>query len=210
MLTKPGAARDSLKLISVNATVANLKWTRPKYAAELNDSMNLNYDFGKTPVEDFARGVLCFEDAEGNQVLVEASTSWSYVGAGLKIGLEMQGPEYAMEFNSLDSRLKVFMSRRIEGDQGEDLIEKQNAEQGLMPIAEEEPNLYGYVGENRHMVERFLAGEAPGETFADGVAVVEMLMALYKSAEENRTVFLAEENLDDFIPEIAQQTRYES
>jgi len=202
LLTKPGAHSSTLRLISVSATVANLKWTRPEYAKKLKDSTGI--DFLKSPVEDFARGTLEFEDPQGNRMIVEASTSWGYVGAGLRIAIEMQGPEYSMEFNSLNSRLNVFMSRNITGEEGEDLVEKQNAEQGLMPIAEEEINLYGYVGENRHMVESFLAGEQPDESFEDGLAVVEMLMALYKSAEEARTVFPAQEDLSGFIPMVAK------
>jgi len=207
MLTDPKKTRDSLKLISATASVANLKWTRENYSRQLQESMGLKFDYKKTPVEDFARGVLRYEDSEGNQLLVEASTSWSYVGPGLKIALEMQGPEYAMEFDSLKSNLNVFMSRQIQGEQGEDLVEKQNAEQGLMPIAQEEPNLYGYVAENRHMVECFIEGKQPSESFVDGVAVVEILMGLYKSAQENRTVFFADEDLTNFVPEVAKQTK---
>ena len=205
LLTAPEEARDALTLVSANATTANLKWTRSKYAEELKESMNLDFDFRKAPVEDFARAVLEFDDPDGNRVLVESSTSWSYVGPGLKIGLELHGPEYAMEFNSLQSRLNIFMSRRISGDEGEDMIEKQNAEQGLMPIAEDEASLYGYVAENRHMVERFRAGQLPDETFEDGVAVIEMLMALYRSAEEGRTIRLDEEDLTEFVPVAASR-----
>ena len=207
LLTGPNEDRSSLKLISANATVANLKWTRPKYAKKLSDSMGIDFDFRKFPVEDFARGVLEYDDPEGNRVLVEASTSWSYVGAGLRIELEMHGPEYAMQFDSLNSRLQVFLSREVRGSEGEDLVEKQNAEQGIMPIAEEEASLYGYVGENRHMVQKFLANQLPDLNFDDGVAVVETLMALYKSAEQNRTIYLADEDLSAFVPKVAQQTR---
>jgi len=206
LLTGPDDERDALKLISANATVANLKWTRPKYAQQLRDSMGLNFDFRKHPVEDFARGVLEFEDPEGNRVVAEASTSWSYVGAGLRLSLEMHGPEYAMQFDSLNPRLQVFLSRNVQGGQGEDLIEKQNAEQGVMPIVEEEASIYGYVGENRHMVERFLDKETPDETFEDGVFVVEMLMALYKSAESGRRISLSDEDLTDFVPSVATRS----
>ena len=204
LLTGPDDDRNSLKLISANATVANLKWTRPQYAKQLRESMGLKFDFQKRPVEDFARGVLEFEDPDGNIVLAEAATSWSYVGAGLRLSLEMHGPEYAMQFDSLSPRLQVFLSRNIKGSEGEDLIEKQNAEQGVMPIVEEEASMYGYVGENRHMVERFLARETPDETFEDGVKVVEMLMALYKSAESGRKILLADEDLSDFVPSVAR------
>ena len=204
LLTGPDDDRSSLKLISANATVANLKWTRPKYAQQLKRAMKLDFDFQKRPVEDFARGVLEFEDPEGNCVLAEASTSWSYVGAGLRLSLEMHGPEYAMQFDSLTPRLQVFLSRNIGGSEGEDLVEKQNAEQGVMPIVEDEAGMYGYVGENRHMVERFLKKEAPDETFEDGARVVEMLMALYKSAESDRKIMLADEDLTDFVPSVAK------
>ena len=43
---------------------------------------------------------------------------------------------------------------------GEDLVEKQNAEIGLMPVVADEEAEYGYVGENRHMVKGFLAGRS--------------------------------------------------
>jgi predicted dehydrogenase len=117
----------------------------------------------------------------------------------------MHGPEYALQFDSLSPRLQVFLSRNVRGSEGEDLIEKQNAEQGVMPIVEEEATMYGYVGENRHMVERFLAKREPDETFVDGVNVVEMLMALYKSAESGRKVLLADEDLTDYVPSVAKR-----
>jgi hypothetical protein len=102
--------------------------------------------------------------------MVEATNSWAYVGAGLRILIELLGPEYSMEFSSLNTGLKVFLSREVTGGQGEDLVEKQNAEQGLMPVVENEPDIYGYIGEDRHMVEAFRHRRQPMETFHDGVA----------------------------------------
>ena len=116
----------------------------------------------------------------------------------------MLGPEYALEFSSLSTGLKVFMSRKISGGEGEDLVEKQNAEQGLMPVLDDEAGIYGYTDENRHMVECFRRGQTPIETFADGVAVTEILMALYKSAEEGRTVHFDREDLTDFVPAVGK------
>jgi len=46
--------------------------------------------------------------------------------------------------NSLDSGLKLFMSREVKGASGEDLVEKQNAEQGLMSVLGNEAAVYGY------------------------------------------------------------------
>jgi len=203
LLTAPGAPRSSLKFKSATGAVAVLKWAQPKYAADLSRRMGSAVDYTKRPSEDFARGMLTFEDEAGNEVIVEATTSWAYVGAGLRIQLELLGPEYALEFSSLSTPLKIFISRAVAGGEGEDLVEKQNAETGLMPVLEDEAGVYGYTDENRHMVEAFRKGEAPMETFADGVAVVEMLMALYKSAEEKRTV-QADEDLLDYVPAVAR------
>ena len=137
--------------------------------------------------------------------MIEATTSWAYVGAGLRIQLELLGPEYAMEFNSLGTGLKIFMSRAVSGSEGEDLVEKQNAEQGLMPVLEDEAGVYGYTDENRHMVECFRKGETPLETFHDGLAVVEILMGLYKSAETGETVRFPAPELETYVPAVARR-----
>jgi predicted dehydrogenase len=204
MLTAPGAERNSLALRSANATVANLKWTRPAYAKRLQAMMGQEVDYAARPAEDFARGTLVLEDEDGHEVIIEASTSWAYVGPGLRIQLELLGPEYALEFSSLNTGLKIFLSREVRGSEGEDLVEKQNAEQGLMPVLEDEAGVYGYTDENRHMVEAFRANTQPSETFTDGVAVVEMLMALYRSAESGQTVYLPAPELEDYVPPVAR------
>lgn len=204
LLTAPGAARDTLKVKSVNGTVANLKWTRPRYADQLRERYGPGVDYRNRPSEDFARGTIMLEDEEGNELVIEASTSWAYVGAGLRIQLELLGPEYAMEFNTLSTGLKIFMSRAVTGSEGEDLVEKQNAEQGLMPVVEDEAGIYGYTDENRHMVECFRKGETSIETFYDGLAVVEMLMGLYRSAETGETVRFPAPELEDYVPPVAR------
>lgn len=204
LLTEPGKSRDTLKPKSASATVANLKWTRPEYAKKLRAAMGPEVDYTKKPAEDFARGTLVLEDEEGHQAIIEATTSWSYVGPGLRIQLELLGPEYALEYSTLNTGLKVFLSREVTGEEGEDLVEKQNAEAGLMPILEDEAATYGYTLENRHMVGCFRNGEEPVETFRDGVAVVEMLMALYRSAETGRTVELPSEELETYVPPVAR------
>lgn len=204
MLTDPQKTRDSLQVKSANGTVANLKWTRAKYVDQLKNLMGSEVDYGKRPAEDFARAAITLEDDEGYRLMIEATTSWSYVGPGLRLQFEMLGPEYAMEYSSLNAGLKIFLSREVSGSSGEDLVEKQNAEQGLMPVLEDEALAYGYVGENRHMVESFRKGELPTETFHDGVAVMEMLMALYRSAELGETIHLPSEHLEDYVPPVAK------
>jgi len=204
LLTAPNEPRASLRPVSVTATVANLKWTRPRYADWLRTNMGTQVDYRRRPSEDFARGLVRFEDPEGQEVIVEAAASWAYVGAGLRIQLELLGPEYSMDFNTLQSGLNVFLSRNIEGGQGEDLVEKQNAEQGQMPVLPDEATIYGYTLENRHMVESFLLGRPPIETFEDGLGVVELLMAMYRSAEIGAVVHFPLEGLEDYVPLVAR------
>jgi len=204
LLTEPGQPRTSLRLESASGTVAALKWTQPRYARTLRATMGEAVDYATRPAEDFARGTLTLRDHEGALLVVEASTSWAYVGPGLRIQIELLGPEYAMEISTLSTGLKVFLSREVTGQAGEDLVEKQNAEQGLMPVVEDEATLYGYVAENRHMVQAFRSGQPPEETFHDGAAVLEALMALYLSAETGRTVTLPDESLADFVPAVAR------
>ena len=45
----------------------------------------------------------------------------------------------------------------------------------------------------------------PDETWHDGLAVTEVLMACYKSAEEGRTLSMPQD-LTDFVPQVAQGT----
>jgi len=118
--------------------------------------------------------------------------------------MEMLGPEYSMSMNSLDAGPKVFFSREVVGDTGEDLVEKQNAETGTMPVVADEEAEYGYVGENRYMVRAFRAGERPWENFEDGLRVTELLMAAYMSAERGATVTLPDPDLDTFVPAVAR------
>lgn len=206
LLTAPDKPRSSLKVKTVSGTVANLKWTRPRYVQELADRYDNQVDFRNHPSEDFARATVTLEDEEGREVLIEATTSWAYVGAGLRIQLELLGPEYSMEYNSLSTGLKIFMSRDVSGEQGEDMIEKQNAEQGLMPVLEDEEGVYGYTDENRHMVECFRKGKIPTETFADGLAVIQMLIGVYRSAEIGQTVNFPADDLEDYVPLVARFT----
>lgn len=203
LLTGPDEPREALRVESVNAQIASLKWTRPEYAEILRDMSGGAVDYARAPAEDFARAAVSLRTADGTQALVEATTSWSFVGPALRLRCELLGPEYAMQVDSLTTDLTVFLSRKVRGDSGEDLVEKQNAEQGLMPVIADEPGVYGYVAENRHMVQAFLAGRMPDETWHDGLAVTEVLMACYKSAEEGRTIEFPAD-LGDFVPAVAQ------
>ena len=204
LLTPPGAPRDVLTPIKVTAHTSCLKWQQPRYADQLAANSGGTIDYRTRPAEDFARALVVYGDANGNQRLVDVTTSWCYVGAGLRLSMELLGPEYSLAVNSLDAGPKIFFSRQVTGESGEDLVEKQNAEMGLMPIVSDEESEYGYVDENRHMVQAFLAGQRPDESFADGVAVAELLMTAYLSAEQERTVAFPPKGLASFVPAVAR------
>jgi predicted dehydrogenase len=206
LLTAPGAPLSSVRPVRITGHIASLKWTRPEYAALLRQRMGSDVDYARTPAEDFASMMIEFETDDGYPVIGEATTSWSFVGAGLRLSAELLGPEYSMSWNTLDSGLKLFFSREVRGDAGEDLVEKQNAEIGLMPVVAQEQVAYGYEAENRHFVRVFLGLEQPRLTFDDGLEVVRVLMAGYRSAELGCTIDFASADLDAFVPAVAQGT----
>ena len=206
LLTAPGAARASIRPRKVSAQIAFLKWSRPEYAKLLSGTMTDKVNYAKHPAEDFARATVTYEDADGTPLIVEATTSWSFVGAGLKLSMELLGPEYSMSVNTLDGGTKVFFSRRLQEQQaGEDLIEKQNAEQGLMPIVGNEAAEYGYENENRAFVRAFLDGVQPELDFHAGRDVTDLLMTCYMSAEQERVIEWKPDNLLNYVPQPARR-----
>jgi predicted dehydrogenase len=202
LLTRPGESLATVKPKRISAHIASLKWSRAEYAKQLSKTMGI--DYRKTPSEDYASMTIEFETDDGFTVLGEISTSWSFVGAGLRLSAELLGPEYSMSWNSLDAGLKLFFSRAVKGKAGEDLVEKQNAEMGLMPVVANEPMAYGYEAEDRHFVRCFLGKEKPELTLDDGVEVVQMLMTAYKAAEEGKTLDFPPRGLDKFKPAVAR------
>lgn len=204
LLTPPGESLTTLVPKRITGHIASLKFTRPEYAASLQQSMGI--DYLRTPSEDFASVMIEFQAADGRIAIGEATTSWSFVGPGLRLSAELLGPEYSMKWNTLESGLDLFFSREVKGRAGEDLVEKQNAEVGQMPVVANEAVAYGYEAEDRHFVRAFLGKERPMLTFHDGVDVVRLLMAAYMSAEQGRTVEFPPVGVDTFIPAVAQGT----
>jgi predicted dehydrogenase len=168
--------------------------------------MGKEVDYRVRPSEDFARATIQYVDEVGNPLIAEVTTSWSYVGAGLRLSTELLGPEYSLSINTLESGIKLFFSRRVQGEAGEDLVEKQNAEQGLMPVVGSETTEYGYEAENRYFVDCFLDGKQPELSCYDGLEVTQLLMTAYQSAELERTVEFNPAALDNYIPAVAQGT----
>ncbi|MFP3952450.1 MAG: Gfo/Idh/MocA family protein, partial [Candidatus Bathyarchaeia archaeon] len=91
LLTDPDKPKKSLRPISVQSMVASLKWMREPYLSQLSDRYSVDYD--EAPAEDYALTSITYEDDEGNICISEARTSWCYNGPGLRISLEVLGPE---------------------------------------------------------------------------------------------------------------------
>ena len=208
LLTEPGASLSSIRPVRVTGHIASLKWSRAPYPERLAATYGPEVDYARHPSEDFASVNVEFESMEGQTLIGEASASWSFVGAGLRLSAELLGPEYSMSWNTLDSGLKLFFSREVRGTTGEDLVEKQNAEMGLMPVVANEAAAYGYESEDRHFVRVFLGKEAPRLTFDDGLDVVKLLMTAYQSAEQGKTLDFPPPGLDEFIPAVARGEWY--
>lgn len=202
LLTPPGESLTTLVPKRVTGHIASLKFTRPEYAAQLRKSMGV--DYLKKPSEDFASVTIEFEAPDGRIAIGEATTSWSFVGPGLRLSAELLGPEYSMKWNTLESGLDLFFSRAVKGRAGEDLVEKQNAEVGQMPVVANEAVAYGYEAEDRHFVRAFLGKETPLLTWHDGLDVVRLLMAAYMSAEQGKTVEFPPRGVDKFVPAVAR------
>ena len=128
------------------------------------------------------------------------------MGPGLRLSAELLGPEYSMKWNTLESGLDLFFSRAVRGKTGEDIVEKQMAEQGQMPVVVNEAIAYGYEAEDNHFVRAFLGKEKPLLTWHDGLDVVRILMHAYKSAELGKTLEYKENGVDKFVPQVGQGT----
>lgn len=207
LLTEPGAPRASLVPVAVSATVANLKWVHEPYASQLKARFGADdpdFDWAARPSEDFARATVTWRVATGpdagREVISETSSSWCYVGAGLRHEFQLLGPEYALDIDMARTGVEVFFSRAVIGEAGEDLVEKQNAEQGLMPISPNETAHYGYEAENRAALAAFASGHSLDPDFAAGLEVTRLLMASYLSAAEGRVVDPFETAVDEYHP----------
>lgn len=206
LLTEPGQPLTSVKPVYVTGHTASLKWSQPRYARELRSRMGPTVDYLSEPSEDFASATIEFRTRDGQKVFGEATTSWAFVGAGLRLSAELLGPEYSMSLNTLDAGLRVFFGGATAGKAAEDLVEKQNAEMGQMPVVADEAAAYGYEAENRHFVRAFLGKEKPLLTFEDGLSVVKLLMTAYRSAEEKKTLRFPPPGIDRFVPKVAKGT----
>ncbi|HYB04829.1 MAG TPA: Gfo/Idh/MocA family oxidoreductase, partial [Nitrososphaerales archaeon] len=200
LLTSPKETREDLKVRSVSAEIACLKWSRPRYVEKLKEKTRGEIDYSRLPAEDYARATVAYETPDGAIALAECTSLYCYTGPGLRLMFELIGPENSMSINTLQSELDIFFSRNTKQEPGEFLVEKQEAEQGSMPTISDEPSTYGYTAEDRHMVRSFIEGKQPSETWNDGLSCLELIMSCYASAETRRKVKFPPPDLENYVP----------
>ena len=197
LLTAPNENKSDVTVKSVSAETANLKWTRPGYVERLRESTHGQVDYSKAAAEDFARASIAYEDKQGTDLIAENTVSWCFDGPGVRLFFELLGPEYHMQVNSLEPELHVFFGRNLKPTPGEYLVEKQAAEQGLMPTIADETFTYGYQSENSHMVSCFLGNRMPAENWYDGLFIQRLMAACYMAAEKGTKLQYPPASLED-------------
>lgn len=191
ILTPPGKDPDFLQPVAVQADTSLLKWGQPKYRDQLLERYGV--DYGETPAEDFCTGIVTFENPEtGQRVKGQFTDSWMYDKQGLRLTMEGLGPGYAMEINTLQSPLEVFI-----GDEAaeavadaESALEKATASRGLLAVQPNEADLYGYVGELEDMRDAFLEGRDATLDWQYGREITRLCQAAYMAAERQESVDL--------------------
>src|SRR6056297_1752014 len=192
MLTPPGKDPSYLKPVSMQCDMSLLKWGQPKYRQQLLDTYGV--DYSKTPAEDFATGIVTFEDPESGQKLKGQFTdSWMFDKQGLRLSMDGLGPGYAMEVNTLISPSEIFI-----GDEAaeavadsEEALEKSTSSKGLLALQPNEADLYGYIAEIEDMRDAFLAGKDAMLDWNYGKEITVLCQACYLSAEKGQTLKLS-------------------
>jgi predicted dehydrogenase len=168
-------------------------------------------DYGKTPAEDFATGMITYRNpATRQKVKAQFTDSWMFEKQGLRLFMDGMGPGYAFEVNSLVSPLNVFIgdaAAEAIADQ-EAALEKATASRGLLAVQYNEADLYGYTDENRDMLRAFEAGRDGMLSWEFGLEIQRLVMASYLSAERRKTIDLTDSavaaELESYVPAIQQ------
>lgn len=208
-LTPPGKPVRFLEPLSISADLSLLKWGLPRWRKELLDRHGV--DYGRTPAEDFATGMVTYRNPETSQrVKSQFSVSWMFDKLGMRLALEGIGPGYAFDMSTLRSSLEVFVGDAAAASLADTelALEKTQASRGLLVVQPNEPDLYGYVDENLDAADAFRTGRPPLLDWEYGLEIVRLTMAAYLSSERRATVDLTDpatnEFLETYVPLIQQ------
>jgi predicted dehydrogenase len=209
LLTPMGKGITFLQPQSVNAEIALLKWGAPGWREKLLADRGV--DYGKTPAEDFATGMITYKNPEsGQRVKAQFTSSWMFEKQGLRLFMDGMGPGYAFEVNTLVAPLNIFIGDAAAEaiKDAETALEKSTASRGLLAVQHNEPDLYGYTDENADALEAFRAGRDAMLPWSYGLEITRLVMAAYMSAEKKRVIDLTDpsviEELETYIPLVQQ------
>jgi predicted dehydrogenase len=208
-LTPLGKPLTFLQPVSISADCSLLKWGQKHWREKLMQRMGV--DYGKTPAEDFATGMITYKNPEtGQLVKAQFTDSWMFEKQGLRLFMDGMGPGYAFEINTLNSSLQVFIgdaAAEAVAD-AETALEKATASRGLLAVQYNEPDLYGYTDENEEAANAFLAGRDGFLPLSYGLEITKLCMAGYMAAERKKTIDLTDpavqKELETYVPLIQQ------
>jgi predicted dehydrogenase len=208
-LTPPGKPISFLQPVSVWADCALLKWGLPRWQSRLKAERGV--DYASTPAEDFVTGMVTYRNPETGQLVKgQFTSSWVYEKQGMRLSMDGIGPGYAFEVNTLDSGLEIFIGDAAaeSAANAEIAIEKATATRGLIPVLENEADLYGYTDENEEAATAFLDGRDAFLPWSYGLEITKLVMAAYMSAERKCVIDLTDagiqQELEMFVPLIQQ------
>jgi len=96
ILTPEGKNISFLKPISVTADLSLLKWGQSVWREKLLTEKGI--DYWKTPAEDFATGIITYQNPEtGQKVKSQFTDSWMFEKQGLRLSMDGTGPGYAFD-----------------------------------------------------------------------------------------------------------------
>lgn len=208
MLTPSGKPVDYLKPVSINATMALLKWGKQPWIDRLKDR---GVDYAATPAEDYSSVTLELKDPEtGRHSIVQATNSWMYDAPGLRLLMETFGPGYSYTVNSLQSPSGLFISDAAAAAvaDSELALEKSQASRGSLILQPNESDLYGYVAEWIDALAAFEKGKDALLNLEYGKLITMLIMAAYMSHEKGKVIDFTDaetlNELEDYVPLIQQ------
>lgn len=208
-LTPPEKPVRFLQPVAVSADLALLKWGQPRWRQDLLDRHGV--DYGKTPAEDYATGIVTFRNPETDQrVRSQFSVSWMFDKQGMRLALEGLGAGYGFDMSTLRSSLDVFIGDVAAAGvaDSETALEKSQSSRGLLAVQPNEADLYGYTDENEDAVACFRQGRSAMLDWHYGVEIVRLTMAAYLSSERKATIDLTDPKinaeLETYVPLIQQ------
>ena len=206
MLTPEGRPLDYLRPVSINATMALLKWGKEPWLSQLKAR---GVDYTKTPAEDYSTVTLELKDPQsGHRSVVQATNSWIYDAPGLRLLMETFGPGYSYTVNSLQSPSGIFISDAAATAvvDSELALEKSQATRGSLILQSNEADLYGYVAEWIDALTAFEQGKDAKLNLEYGKLITMLILAAYMSHEKRKVIDLTDSRvlreLEEYVPSI--------